>query len=83
MREEPLDLARLAALLNAVNFSQTLPFPITLWTVQNDCHDMLCEFYPHMEARARFSEGDREANRWLRDFRDLAGKLSFRLDVTG
>ncbi|MDZ4799879.1 MAG: DUF3536 domain-containing protein [Bryobacteraceae bacterium] len=83
LREEPLDLGRLAALLQAVNFSQTLPFPITLWTVQNDCHDMLCEFYPHMEARARFSEGDGEAMRWLSDFRDLAVKLSFRLDVTG
>ena len=42
---------------------------------------MLREFYPHMEARAHFSGGDGEAVRWLRDFRDLAAKLSFRLDT--
>jgi hypothetical protein len=81
LREEPLDVARLLSLLEAVNLSVLLPFPVTLWSVQNVCYDMLREFYPHMKLRAEYSEADEEAARWVRHFGDLAAKLTLNIEA--
>ncbi len=79
LRDEPLDIGRLESLLAGVNLSLMLPFPVTLWSVQNVCYDMLREFYPHMEARTKYSDADEEASRWLRLFGDLASKLTLQV----
>ncbi|HYO81370.1 MAG TPA: DUF3536 domain-containing protein [Bryobacteraceae bacterium] len=77
-RETPTDLSELHALHEAVSLLTLLPFPVTVWAVQNVVYDILQEFYPAMQERA--VSGDERASLWVRDFRDVAARLSIKTE---
>jgi len=62
----------LKSLLDCVELSQTMPFTVDLWKVQNLYWDMLQTNYP--EFKQRTERGDRAAVEWTNDFLAL-GKL--------
>jgi hypothetical protein len=77
VRDSPHDLNALRDLEQAVSLAASLPFAVTLWSVQNICHDLLRDVYPEMRAKARVA--DPEAGVWMDHFRKLADSLSVRI----
>jgi alpha-amylase/alpha-mannosidase (GH57 family) len=64
--EHPQDLPALERLLEAVTFAQSLPFPVTLWSLQNRCYDLYYSAFPRSDA-------------WSATFRSLAEQLRMNL----
>jgi aryl carrier-like protein len=62
-------------MFNLMQVVERLPFPVKLWTVQND-YDALRRL--ELSARARRAgQEDREAGRWVARFRKLGERLGF------
>lgn len=76
IRETPTDTNELASLRQAIALTAQLPFPVTVWTVQNVAYDLLREIYPEMVERSSSQE---DAQAWVEHFRALAQKLSLRI----
>jgi hypothetical protein len=70
--EEPKNLPRLAKLRETVAAARSLPFPLVLWQVQNRCYEILQRVYPSMPGGGE--------SRWSKEFRELAGLLSLRVE---
>lgn len=79
LKQSPTDPDALGLLLEAVNVAASLPFPVSLWTVQNVCYDLLNEFWAAMMEGAR--GGDVDSVLWVRDVRELAARLSLKVDL--
>jgi hypothetical protein len=77
VRESPTDIDELHKLREAIDLIGRLPFPVTVWAIQNVCYDLQQEFYPVMVERAK--NGDEDADVWISDFRDMAVKLSLQV----
>jgi hypothetical protein len=77
VRENPTDPTELGDLRAAIELTEELPFPVTLWTVQNVAYDLLKDIYPSMNERAATEE---ETRVWVEHFRVFAHKLSLRMD---
>ncbi|MBC7927229.1 MAG: DUF3536 domain-containing protein, partial [Bryobacteraceae bacterium] len=75
--QDPVRLSELRLLATAVDLATSLPFPVTLWSVQNIVHDLLRDFYPLMIDTS--STPSEEAGQWVELFRDVAKKLSFKV----
>jgi hypothetical protein len=78
VRENPSDTMELHALREAIDLLAELPFPVAVWLVQNVCYDLLQDLYAPMVERAQ--TGDEAAELWLKDFRDIAVRLSLKVD---
>ncbi|HEU5360895.1 MAG TPA: hypothetical protein VFU42_07025, partial [Candidatus Deferrimicrobiaceae bacterium] len=76
-RENPADLDLLGHLDAAVEMGNALPFEVVFWKTQNVYWEMLQEVCP--EYRFRASQGDEEAEKWVRLFFSLGTRLSVRL----
>jgi hypothetical protein len=78
VRRSPRSVDDLHALREAIELTLLLPFNVTLWAVQNVAYDLQQEFYPSMLERT--GNGDEEAELWVRDFREVAGRLDLKVD---
>ena len=78
VRENPTDIGELHALREAIDLIAALPFAVAVWVVQNVCYELLQREYPAMVEAVR--DGDEAAELWVRDFRDIAGRLSLKVD---
>jgi alpha-amylase/alpha-mannosidase (GH57 family) len=76
-RDNSSDLGELRGLRQALDLMMLLPFSVTLWSVQNVCYDILETVYPAMAEQQGSNE---DAAEWTREFRDLAARLSLRID---
>lgn len=77
IRENSSDANELGTLREAIELTDKLPFPVTVWTVQNVAYDLLQNVYPGMNER---SDAEPDARAWVEHFRELAQKLSLRMD---
>ena len=77
LQEDPDNPERLRKLGEAVALTGILPFPVTLWTVQNICYNLLQTRYGQVRSQAE--EGDEDAAAWCENFRKLAQDLSLRI----
>jgi hypothetical protein len=77
LQEDPLNLDVLSALVEAVELLSALPFPVTLWTVQNVCWDLLQNVRPDIADRAK--QSDEDAKLWLEQFQFIADTLSLQV----
>jgi hypothetical protein len=75
---DPANEHLLARLDGAAGLLRILPFPVTLWNVQNVCYRLLRDFYPAVRERA--IGGDAHAGAWVARFLKLGQKLSLRMD---
>jgi alpha-amylase/alpha-mannosidase (GH57 family) len=69
---DPKNLPGLAKLREMVAAARTLPFPLVLWQVQNRCYEILQRVYPSMPGGGE--------SRWSKEFKELAGLLSLRVE---
>ncbi|HSA94168.1 MAG TPA: DUF3536 domain-containing protein [Terriglobales bacterium] len=77
-REQPQEVERLAALDDAVDLAQSLPFEVNLWLAQNLYYEVMRETYPTLRDRAE--AGDEDARPWVERFRGLGERLRIRVD---
>jgi alpha-amylase/alpha-mannosidase (GH57 family) len=77
--DTPLDLELLIALEQTVSMACSLPFPMTLWTVQNLCYELMQDRYARQAGKAH--SGDETAKEWVEVFRTLAGHLRLRMEA--
>jgi alpha-amylase/alpha-mannosidase (GH57 family) len=73
------DLALLQTFRLTVKNALRLPFSLLLWSVQNQCHDLLQTRYRQMSDRA--AAGEEHAQLWTEQFEQLADLLSLRVPV--
>jgi hypothetical protein len=78
VRETPDDIGELSALRDAIELLGSLPFAVAVWSVQNVCYDLRQMEYPSMLEAVR--DGNERAELWVRDFRDIAARLSLKVD---
>lgn len=70
---DPRDPAALHRLHTALMATRLVPFPVTLWTVQNIGYELRQRTYAHMYELAQ--AGDAQAATWLREFCTIADIL--------
>jgi hypothetical protein len=70
------NLALLRQLESAVGLVRSMPFDVSLWTVQNICYDLLQSVYP--EEKLNAARGDENAQQWVEALTALAAKLMVR-----
>lgn len=78
VRENRSDYIELHGLREAIALLSELPFAVTVWLVQNVCYELLQDPYPAMVERAH--DGEEDAELWVKDFRDLATRLSLKVE---
>lgn len=71
------DLAQLQSWLSIVRLARTLPFPTSLWQVQNIYYDMALVVLPLFRRQAH--EGDELSRQWLDVFAQLGEALQVRV----
>jgi alpha-amylase/alpha-mannosidase (GH57 family) len=76
--EAPMDVALLSRVEAVADLARKPPFRVNLWRAQNRCYEMLATAYPLLKEEAE--AGEAPAVEWVGRFRDLAGKLGFRVD---
>ncbi len=69
--------AALREFIALVRLAGRLPFTVDLWRVQNIYYDILQNNYPKYRRRAE--RGERDAQEWAADFRELGQRLSVRV----
>jgi hypothetical protein len=70
-------LSTLQELREAAGLLQYLPFPVSLWKVQNIVYGVLQKTYPAQ--RAAQAQGDQTALAWLSSFEELGRKLGIKV----
>ncbi len=73
----PGDSVFLRNMVDCVELTQTMPFNVDLWKVQNLYWDMLQTSYPEFKQRAE--RNDRPAAAWVKDFSSLGELLKIRV----
>ncbi len=76
-REQPEELERLAALDDAVDLAQALPFEVNLWLPQNLYYEVMQETYPSFRQKAEVA--DEDARAWVDRFQSLGERLRIRV----
>jgi hypothetical protein len=76
--DDPLNLEKLQALEETVQFAQELPFRVNLWEVQNLSSQTFSRSMPEVQAKA--DSGDEAAKSWLAHARPLADRLRLRVN---
>jgi hypothetical protein len=72
--ENPLDIEVLESFAQVMASAKPLPLPLSLWSIQNQCYEILQKCYPEMRERA--VAGDEEAQTWAEQFSQLAELIS-------
>jgi hypothetical protein len=72
--DNPMELPLLKKLEAAVDLTNSLPFGVNIWKVQNIFYDMLQVVYPKFLGRAE--QGEEKAREWVDHFTALGEKLS-------
>ncbi len=80
LQDDPADRGRLDRVLEATGFLAEIPYTADLWWAQNHYFRILEEVYPVYAARA---SKDREAARWLQDFRTVGWRLNVAVPKMG
>jgi alpha-amylase/alpha-mannosidase (GH57 family) len=75
LQRMPLDEGTLRALAALVRFARSLPFPVSLWEVQNACWLVRQRVYP--DVKVREEGGNQKESQWVQLFWALADDLSF------
>ncbi len=75
LREKPDKLDGLERMFGLLDIVALLPFPVKLWTVQNDYDAVRRTELPAYERRAK--QEDRFASQWVANFRKLGKRLGF------
>ena len=78
LQSNPGRLALLEALDAAVDVARSMPLRVHLWRVQNIYFGLFRVFYPRVVDHSAQVDGD--AGQWLKSFRSLGAKLSFRVE---
>lgn len=76
-RQRPADAALLARLSALASLTDSLPFKVNLWQVQNDYYAVLQSVYA--AAREKAQQGDAEAQHWVERFCELGERLRVRV----
>ncbi len=74
---DPSNPDKLEGLLKALRTAKQMPFPISLWSVQNEIYALAASLYSKTSKRAL--RGDRKAQSWAAGFLALSEALSIRL----
>jgi hypothetical protein len=77
-RDNPGNLKQLKKLAAAVDLASRLSFDINYYHTQNIYYELLQGGYTQIQLLAE--GGDKNASRWVEEFRDLGKKLSVRID---
>jgi alpha-amylase/alpha-mannosidase (GH57 family) len=78
LREHPDEPSLLARAAGRAALARSAPFPVDLWRAQNLCHELRETVYlPRREAAGA---GDQAASAWTDLFRQLAERLSIRVE---
>jgi alpha-amylase/alpha-mannosidase (GH57 family) len=77
-RAAPANLEILAGLDTAVGMARLLPLEVNLWKIQNGCYELLQTAYQEFQQKA--AQGDEDGKAWVSRFRDLAEKVSLRVE---
>jgi len=75
--DAPDDASVLRKMIDCVELTQTMPFDVDLWKVQNLYWGMLQSSYPDFKQRA--GQRDRQAAAWVKDFSSLGELLKIRV----
>ncbi len=75
--QDPTELAGLQRLEEAVGLARSMPFKVSLWTVQNLCAQKLNGTLTSMRALA--AQGDQSAQAWVSHMSSLADTLGLRV----
>jgi len=75
--DEPADVNRLEDLSKALRIALLMPFPVNLWSVQNDIYAIQSSLYLRMRRRA--ARGDKKSQEWLDAYLQLSEILSIRV----
>jgi alpha-amylase/alpha-mannosidase (GH57 family) len=70
----PLDIEELERFAQVMANAKPLPLPLSLWSIQNQCYEVLQTRFPAMRERA--IAGDEEARTWTAQFAQLAELVS-------
>ena len=62
----------------AVTIAKQMPFPVSLWSVQNRVYDVYLRIYKKFQRKAQ--KGDSKAQPWVRAFRSLARLADVRVE---
>jgi len=73
----PFDLSCLDRFRDAIAGARTMPFALVMWSMQNQCYEILQRDYPRMLRQAR--TGDAIAAAWTEPFRQLAELMSLKV----
>jgi alpha-amylase/alpha-mannosidase (GH57 family) len=75
--DSPAELHPLQKLNSFLSLTSSLPFPVSLWKIQNLYYDTLQTVYPKIQERAE--KGNKRARKWMDHFTILGEKLSVRV----
>jgi alpha-amylase/alpha-mannosidase (GH57 family) len=75
---DPSDISAVEKLESALSVAKTLPFSVSLWSVQNRVYEVFQNSYKEFQRRAQ--EGDLWAEAWVQEFRFLAMLAEVRVD---
>ena len=75
---DPDNLNYLTQLDKTVSVARSLPLEVNLWKTQNVCYELLQTRYAELLEKSE--EGGQNAGAWIERFRELAEKLSLRVE---
>jgi hypothetical protein len=75
---DPTYLPAVNNLKLAVAIAKQMPFPVSLWSVQNRVYDVYLRIYKKFQRKAQ--KGDPKAQVWVRAFRSLARLADVRVE---
>jgi alpha-amylase/alpha-mannosidase (GH57 family) len=78
LRDHPDEPGLLARAAGRAALARAAPFPVDLWRAQNLCHELRESIYPPRREAAQ--AGDPAATAWVDLFRQLAERLSIRVE---
>jgi alpha-amylase/alpha-mannosidase (GH57 family) len=74
---EPSDIDKIKDLTKALRIARQMPFPVNLWSVQNEVYAIQTSLYPKMRRRA--ARHDVKATEWADCYLQLSELLSIRV----
>ena len=74
---DPPSIEKMNDLRNALKVAKQMPFPVNLWSVQNDVYAIQSRL--SSRTRGRAARGDEKAQEWLNAFLELSQLLSIRV----
>jgi hypothetical protein len=77
--QAPFDLTCLQRFRDAIGGARTMPFALVMWSMQNQCYDILQRDFPRLLRQAR--AGDENAVAWTEAFRELAELMSLKVQA--